>query len=213
MLCTWKLLCFKFVFHRKVSPLVQREVMNVSFSEEATVICLQLKQNLPQLGFTAEFPSKPKAWWWWWWIITIRRVHRHRNGAINMMKTLKISSFSTNAKLLSLHHQSRQQCGFNRGYDISISSLYCGVNAQWSSQSVLGWSAEQHRQSIYLVACLCTQGSLCFSRPPALSHDLPGREQQPTGESVDTVRDQKHNTLGLLWVQTLGGQLQGQSEH
>lgn len=36
-----------------------------------------------------------------------------------------------------------------------------------------------------------------------MSHDLPGREQQPTGESVDTVRDQKHNTLRLLWAKPL----------
>lgn len=84
---------------------------------------------------------------------------------------------------------------YNSSYDISIYSLHCEVNAQSSSQPVLGWSAARHRQSIYLVACLFTQGSQCFSRPPALSHDLPGREQQPTGESVDTV--ETRNTTHL----------------
>lgn len=39
---------------------------------------------------------------------------------------------------------------------------------------------------IYLILFHSTQGSLCFRRPPAPSHDLPGREQLPTKESVDT---------------------------
>lgn len=89
------------------------------------------------------------------------------------------------------------------GYDISILVSILKLMRRLLHSLLRVEVQHSPRQSIYLVACLFKQGSQCFSRPPALSHDLSGREQQPTGESVDTARDQKHKTLGLLWAKPL----------
>lgn len=118
-----------------------------------------------------------------------------------MMKSQK---YSPPSPLLSFHLQSQRQNSYNHGYDLSIYSFYRGVNAQSSPPACSGLKCNT-AWTVYLPCSLSFQNKApcVFSRPPAVSHDLPGREQQPTGESVDTARDQKHNTLGLLWAKPL----------
>lgn len=83
-------------------------------------------------------------------------------------------------------------------------SLYC------ESFGSNGWSYNElkveTRPSLCCISTLYVflshKAGLCFSRPPALSHDLPGREQLPTKESVDTETLETQDTC-IIWAKSL----------